>query len=142
VTVPEPIPAVPIAREYIGMRLNVAVTEVFFVIVTGMVLPEPETSPDQPTKVLPAAGVAVNVTTVPLAYVAALGLLVNVPEPLPAVPTLRVYIGMTSNVAVTEVFFMIVTGMVLAEPETSPDQPANVLPDAGVAVNVTTVPLA
>jgi len=52
------------------LRLNVAVTEVFFVIVTGMFLPVPKASPDQATNVLSAAGVAVKVTTVPLAYVA------------------------------------------------------------------------
>jgi hypothetical protein len=49
------------------MALNVAVTDVFPVIVTFTLLAAPEAPPDQPAKVLPLAGTAVNVTTVPLA---------------------------------------------------------------------------
>ena len=68
-------------------------------IVTVQVLPVTlQLEPVQPAKDEPAAGVAVNVTTVPLAnddvHVAPqlmpAGLLVTVPEPAPALPTLKV----------------------------------------------------
>jgi hypothetical protein len=49
------------------MTLNVAVTVVFPAILTLTLFAEPEAPPDQPAKVLPLAGTAVNVTTVPLA---------------------------------------------------------------------------
>src|SRR6267142_1898970 len=74
---------------------KVAVTEAVALIVTTQV-PLPEQPPPlQPVKVEPAAGVAVKVTAVPLAYGAAhvapqampAGLLVTVPAPAPALLT-------------------------------------------------------
>ena len=64
--------------------LNVAVTVVFPVIVTFTLVAEPAAPPDQPANVLPVFGVAVKVTTVPLAYEAAEGLTLTVPEPIPS----------------------------------------------------------
>jgi hypothetical protein len=58
----------------------------------------PEQAPDQPVKIEPASALAVRVTVDPRANAAEqlppqlipAGLLVTVPEPLPALPTVRV----------------------------------------------------
>ena len=65
VTVPLPVPAVLTARVKVGMK--VAVTMLAVVKVTAQA-PVPEQPPPlQPAKTDPTAGVAVKVTTVPLA---------------------------------------------------------------------------
>jgi hypothetical protein len=73
-----------------------------------VLLPPPP--PPQPSKVLPAAGVAVNVTTVPFVKLKVhtapqlipAGLLVTVPLPLPVLVTVNVRMTVAAlNVAVT-----------------------------------------
>jgi hypothetical protein len=76
--------------------LNVAVTEAAALIVTEQA-PAPVHAPLQPAKVAPLPGVAINVTTVPLAKFAVHvvpqlmpdGLLVTVPLPVPASVTVN-----------------------------------------------------
>jgi hypothetical protein len=113
-------------------------------------VPVPEHPPPlQPVKVEPAAGVAVKVTAVPLAYAAAhvapqeipAGLLVTVPVPAPALLTVNVKVW-TAKVAVTVVAALSVTVHVPVPEQPPPLQPVNVEPAAGVAVKVTAVPLA
>jgi len=65
VTVPLPVPAVLTARVKVGMK--VAVTVVAAVRVTAQEPVPVQPTPLQPAKTDPAAGVAVKVTTVPLA---------------------------------------------------------------------------
>src|SRR3989442_907034 len=101
VRVPEIVaPAVGVMMEAAGgvMSVNVAVTVVAALRVTGQA-PGPEQPPPvQPLKVEPAAGAAVSVTAVPLAKLAAqvapqvmpAGLLVTVPAPVPALETVSV----------------------------------------------------
>src|SRR5207247_3710196 len=92
------------------VRAKVAVTVVAALRVTVQV-PVPEQPPPvQPVKVEPAAGVAVNVTEVPLAKLAVhvapqlipAGALVTVPLPVPAGVTVRVKVC-SVKVAVTVV---------------------------------------
>src|SRR5439155_10970033 len=97
----------------VGVKLctaKVAVTVVAAPSVTVQV-PVPEQLPPlQPVKVEPAAGAAVKVTAVPLAYVAAqvapqampAGALVTVPVPAPVLLTVSVKVC-TAKVAVTVV---------------------------------------
>jgi hypothetical protein len=106
-------------------------------------------APLQPVNVDPVAAAAVSVTEVPLAYCAEQvapqsmpdGELVAVPDPVPALVTVRVCGGGgTSNVAVTERAWSIVTTHVPVPLQPPPLQPLNVEPPAAVAVSVTTVP--
>ena len=69
------------------------------------------------------------------------GLLVTFPLPVPVLLTVRVYRVVAVKVAVTVRAWDIVTWQVPA-PLHDPLQPANFEPLAGVAVKVTTVPLA
>ena len=109
-------------------------------------VPPPEQAPLHPAKVDPAAGVAVNVTTVPLAKFALqvpgqlmpAGALLIEPEPEPACVTESAKVT-TLKVAVTDCAEFMVT-LQLPVPEQAPLHPAKVAPAAGVAVNVTTVP--
>src|SRR5207253_2969690 len=112
--------------------------------------PVPEQPPPaQPVKVEPAAGVAVNVTVVPLAKLAEqvapqlipAGALVTVPLPVPALLTVSAKVG-RAKVAVTVVAALRVTVQVPVPEQPPPVQPVKVEPAAGVAVSVTTVPLA
>lgn len=130
--------------------LNVAVTVVLLVRVTTHV-PVPEQSPpDHPPNVEPVLGTAVSVTEVPLAKLAVQfepqlipsGELVTVPLPDPDNVTVRVgpLVAAVLNVAVTDV---VADAMMLQVPvpeHPPPDHPANVEPDAGVAVSATAVP--
>src|SRR5437899_921839 len=119
--------------------------------VTGIVQgPVPEHPPPvQPVKVEPAAGVAVSVTAVPLAKLAVhvapqvmpAGALVTVPLPAPAGVTVRVKVC-TVKVAVTVVAAETVTTHDPVPEHPPPFQSVKVEPAAGVAVNVTAVPLA
>jgi hypothetical protein len=63
VTVPVPVPARVTVSMYVLIRLNTAVQVMLEFIVT---LPLAQAVPDHPAKVLPALGVAVRFTTVPL----------------------------------------------------------------------------
>ena len=150
VTEPVPFPAFEtVSVRGDGGAVNVAVTEWLAPIVSVHV-PVPEQSPVQPAKVLPAAGVAVRMTTVPEVKLAEHvepqlipgGLLVTVPVPLPALDTSRVRCSPDDvvNVAVTEWSRSIVSVHVPV-PAQSPDHPTNVKPGEADAVNVTTVPL-
>jgi hypothetical protein len=149
VTVPEPLPASVTVR--IGaatFTLNVAVTDVFaFSVNTHEAVPVQ--APDHPANVDPAIAVAVRVTFDPAAKSALqllpqlipVGALVTVPEPVPARETLSTgRAAAVLNVAVAEVFALNDTVHVPV-PLQAPDQPANVDPEAGVAVRVTEVPL-
>src|SRR5439155_649690 len=111
--------------------------------------PGPEQPPPlQPVKVEPAAGVAVNVTAVPLAKLAVqvrpqlipTGALVTVPLPVPALLTVSATVG-RAKVAVTVVAALRVTVQVPVPEHPPPLQPVKVEPAAGVAVSVTAVPL-
>src|SRR5207249_6592909 len=126
-----------------------AVTVVAAESVTVQV-PVPEQAPPvQPVKVKPAAGVAVNVTAVPLVKLAEqvrpqlipTGALVTVPLPVPALLTVSATVG-RAKVAVTVVAALRVTVQVPVPEHPPPLQPVKVEPAAGVAVNVTAVPLA
>ncbi len=112
--------------------------------------PVPEHAPDHPANSEPLAGVAVSVTLVPSVKLAEqvlpqsmpAGLLVTEPEPVPARDTDNVDSpggGGTLNVADT-VRACVIDTVQVPVPEQAPDQPAKVLPVAGVAVSVTLVP--
>jgi hypothetical protein len=96
--------------------VNVAVTLVFEVRVTTQVPVPVQPPPDQPENVDPAAGVADNVTDVPLVNGAEqvepqlmpAGLLVTVPDPLPDLLTVKVG-PVVLKVAVTVVLAFSVT---------------------------------
>jgi len=112
-------------------------------------VPVPEQPPPlQPVKVEPAAGVAVSVTTVPLAKLAEqvapqlipAGELVTVPLPVPAGVTVRVKVC-GEKVAVTVVAAETVTTQVPVPVQPPPLQPLKADPAAGAAVSVTAVPL-
>jgi hypothetical protein len=129
-------------------ELNVAVTAVAAVIVTVQV-PVPSHGALQPVNVDPVAGVAVNVTWVPLAKLAEqvgmqlmpAGVLVTVPVPLPASVTVSAkFVVPPPKFAVTVVAAVIVTVHVPV-PSHGALHPVNVEPVAGFAVNVTCVPL-
>ncbi len=97
VTVPLPTPALLTVSVKVW-RANVAVTVVAALIVTVQVAVPEQLPPLQPEKVEPAAGAAVKVTEVPLAYAAAqvvpqampAGVLVTVPLPVPVLLTVSV----------------------------------------------------
>ena len=110
-------------------------------------VPVPEQPPpSQPRKVEPAAGVAVKVTTEPglkealqvFPQMMPAGEDVTVPRPVPNL--VRVKTAVLPKVAVTAVALFIVTVHVPVPEQPPPDQPVNMEPAAGVAVNVTTVP--
>ncbi len=104
--------------------------------------------PLQPLKVEPMAGMAVSITTVPLAKLAEqvapqvmpAGELVTVPLPLPALLTVSAKLGRL-KVAVTVVAAETVTTQVPVPEHPPPLQPLKVEPVAGLAVSVTAVPL-
>jgi len=118
-------------------------------IVTVHVVAEPEQAPLQPENALPAAGTAVSVTRVPLANVwlhplepaqlMPAGLEVTVPLP-PTVTCSVSFCTTAAKLAPTLSAAFIVTVQVGALPEHAPVQPTKVLPDAGAADSVTTVP--
>src|SRR5438094_943514 len=148
VTVPLPVPALLTVSAKLG-TLKVAVTVVPAETATTHV-PVPEHPPPlQPVKVEPAAGAAVSVTAVPLVKLAEqvtpqvipAGVLVTVPMPVPALQTVRTKVC-DAKVAVTVVAAETVTTHVPVPEQPPPLQPLKVEPAAGVAVSVTTVPLA
>src|SRR2546425_8145241 len=146
VTVPEPVPAAVTVSANVGAKVAVTVVAAESVIVH---VPVPEQPPPlQPVKAEPAAGLALRVTTVPLAklaeqvapHVIPAGLLVTVPAPVPALETVSANVG--AKVAVTVVAAESVTTHVPVPLQPPPLQPVKVEPAAGVALKVTTVPLA
>jgi len=148
VTVPDPVPALLTVSVNV-CSAKVAVTVCAALIVTVQVLPVPvQTPPLQPVNVEPAAGVAVNVTAVPLANGAEhevphempAGALVTVPDPVPVLDSVSVK-GCSVNVAVTDCAAFTVMVQVPVPVQPPPLQPENVEPAVGVAVNVTAVPV-
>ena len=141
-----PLPGRP-ATTMVSMNtgLNVALTDCAPLITTVQLPVPPHPPPLHPTKAKPAAGAADSVTLVPLLKLALqVGgqlippeLLVTVPDPATVTVNGKVT---TPNVAVTAVAAFIVT-MQLPVPEHAPLHPAKLVPDAGVAVSVTIVPL-
>ena len=128
--------------------MKVAVTEVAEVRSTVQV-PVPWHAPDQPAKVEPASGVAVNTIDVPLLKLAEQvdpqlmpeGALATVPVPVPASLTLNcTEEGLRVKFAVTDAAAVRLT-VQLPVPWQAPDQPLKVDPEAGVAVSTTAVPL-
>ena len=124
--------------------LNVAVTERAVSIKSEQVAPVQ--SPVQPTNVEKSEGVGVSVTSVPKSKTPKQVSPQKIPagdevtEPGPVVVTesvrvVRVKVAVTVDADVT-----VTTHVPL--PVHAPDQPANVEPVAGVAISVTTVPLA
>ena len=122
-------------------------TVVFAPSVTVQVLVPEQPPPLQLVKVEPAVGVAVRVTTVPLANEAEhdapqampVGALVTVPLPAPLGLTVSVKSGTKVAVTVVSAPSVTVHGPVPAQPP--PLQPVNVEPPAGAAVRVTAVPV-
>jgi hypothetical protein len=145
VTVPEPEPDFDTFKVNVGITSNRAVTFRAVVMETVHVL-VPRHAPVQPTNRDPGEGVAVSLTVVLSAYVAEQVLpqlmpptfVVTVPEPEPDFDTLRRYVGMTSNRAVTFRAVVMETVHVLV-PRHAPVQPTNRDPGEGVALNVTRV---
>ena len=131
------------------LLVNVAVTDFAPVIDTLHCFELPLQAPDQPVKVDLFAGVAVSVTSVPAAkeceQVAPQsmpgGLDITRPLPLPIFVTLSVY-PVAVNVAVTDFAPVIDTLHCFELPLQAPDQPVKVDLFAGVAVSVTSVPVA
>jgi hypothetical protein len=150
VIVPAPDPALVMASVYICV--NVAVTDLAAFMVTVHEALVPEQSPDQLEKTDPASGVAINVTDTLLAYEAEqvapqlipLGVEVTVPVPDPALLMVSVntWGGIGVNIAVTDLVVSMVTVQGPVPVQTPPDQPKKTVSAAGVAVNVTDVPLA
>src|SRR5213593_908644 len=148
VIVPVPAPlGLTVSVKVCTAKVAVTVVAVLRVMVQ---VPVPEQPPPlQPVKVEPAAGAAVKVTAVPLAYVAAQvapheipgGALVTVPAPAPVLLTVSVKVC-TAKVAVTVVAALRVTEQVPVPEQPPPLQPVKVEPAAGAAVKVTAVPLA
>ena len=151
VTVPSPLPclfAVSVTRsEAARSNCGNAVTSLLSVMMHGLLAPH-GMFPDQPVSVDPAAGVPVNVTTVPVGNAATHvgpqsmpgGWLVTVPNPVPIFCTVRFDVPTGGlNVAVTDRFTSITTEQ--SAPLQSPVQPAKVDPGAAVAVKVTELPV-
>jgi hypothetical protein len=133
-----------------GAAVKVAVTLFAASIVTLQLLLELGQAPPQPPNVLPLAGVAVSVTTVPdvsdaehvPGHEMPPTLDDTLPVPVPPVATESVKLGGVtgaSNVAVTLRAALIVT-VHAPVPVQAPLQSANVLPFVGVAVSRTVVP--
>jgi hypothetical protein len=132
-----------------GLELKVALTDFAASMVT-LQAPVPLQAPLQPANVEPESGTAVKLTTVPLAKLAEHvvpqeipeGVLVTVPVPAPLLATVRVKgPGFAVKFALTDFAASMVT-LQAPVPLQAPLQPANVEPESGTAVKLTTVPLA
>jgi hypothetical protein len=144
VTVPVPLPARTIVREFCG-GAKVAVTVVAADIVTVQVLVPEQPPPDQPANTDPVAAVAVKTTLAPALKGAAqvapqvipAGAEVTDPVPVPALVTVNVFCPLV-NVAVTAASPALrLTEQVPVPVQPPPDQPAKVEPVAAVAVRTT-----
>ena len=134
-------------RPAVAAVLKVAVTDDAAERVTLQVL-VPLHAPDHPAKLAPASGIAVSTMAVPLAKFALhvvpqsipAGLLVTEPVPVPVFCTVsaKFVTGAGLNVAVTDALAESVT-LQPDVPLHAPDQPANVEPEFGVALNATAV---
>ena len=131
------------------VELKFALTDFAASMVT-LQAPVPLQAPLQLANVEPESGVAVKLTTVPLAKLAEHvvpqeipeGVLVTVPVPAPLLATVRVKgPGFAVKFALTDFAASMVTLQAPVPLQASP-QPANVKPESGVAVKLTTVPLA
>src|SRR5207245_6842887 len=146
VTVRAPVPALVRVSAKVGANVAVTVVAAESVIVHAPVPEQPP--PVHPVKAEPLAGLAVRVTTVPLAKLAVhvapqvipAGLLVTVPAPVPALATLSGSVA--AKVAVTVVAAESVIVHVPVPEQPPPLQPVKAEPAAGLALRVTTVPLA
>src|ERR1041385_5439082 len=132
-----------------GIALKVAPTDFAASMVT-LHAPVPLQEPLQPADVEPVSGVAAKFTTAPFAKLAEhvvpqeipAGELVTVPVPVPLLATVRVKgPGFAVKVALTDFAASMVT-LHAPVPLQAPPQPANVEPESGAAVKLTTVPLA
>src|SRR2546425_1495328 len=135
-----------------GNPENLATTDWAAILVAAQ-LPVPlHPAPLHAVNADPLAGVAVRVTTAPLANDALhvvpqlipTGLLVTVPPPLPVLVTVSVYVCVyvCVKLALTDCAALIVTTQLPVPLHPAPLQPVNADPLAGAAVKVTDVPLA
>src|SRR6185312_14623895 len=131
-----------------GLELKVALTDFAASMVT-LHAPVPLQAPPQPANAEPVSGVAVKLTTVPLAKLAEHvvpqeipgGVLVTVPVPVPLLATVREKgPGLAVKFALTDFAASMVT-LHAPVPLQAPLQPAKVEPESGVAVKFTTAPL-
>jgi hypothetical protein len=131
-----------------GVELKFALTDFAASMVT-LQAPVPLQAPLQPARVEPESGAAVKLTTVPLAKLAEHvapqeipeGVLVTVPVPVPFLVTVRVKgPGFAVKFALTDFAASMVT-LQAPVPLQAPPQPANVEPESGATVKLTTVPL-
>ena len=126
------------------MAVNTAVTAVSAFTVARHV-PVPLQAPVQPSKVEPAAGVAVRVTAVPngkarvqvAPHVMPAGLLVTAPVPVPLRATVST--GLIAEKAAPAAVAAVMVREQVPVPLHAPVQPVKVEPAAGVAVSVTAV---
>jgi LEA14-like dessication related protein len=132
-----------------GAELKFALTD-FAASIMTLQPPVPLQAPLQPANVEPESGVAVKLTTVPLAKFAEHvvpqeipgGELATVPVPVPLFATVRVKgAELAVKFALTDFAASMVT-LHAPVPLQAPLQPANVEPESGVAVKLTTVLLA
>jgi hypothetical protein len=131
-----------------GFELKVALTD-FAASMVMLQAPVPLQAPPQPANVEPESGVTAKLTTVPLEKFTEHvvpqeipeGVLVTVPVPVPLLDTARVKgPGFAVKFALTDFAASMVT-LQAPVPLHAPLQPANVEPESGAAVKLTTVPL-
>jgi hypothetical protein len=149
ITLPLPVPFLVSDRENFVWELSELNVALQVLATSIIIFPVLHPVPLQPAKVEPATGVAVRVVSVRFANDAEQvlpqlmpeGLLVTVPLPVPFFVIDRIEFGWTGcglKVAVqVRATFMVVTPLL----QLVPLHPPNVEPTAGVAVNVTRVPL-
>lgn len=126
---------------------NVGVT-VLLACRVSLHVPVPVHRPDHPAKVLPASGVGVNTTAVPLGKLAVqlpgqsipAGVLVTAPAPVPTLFTVSWMGAIVLKVAVTDVAAFREMVQVVLVPLQPPDHAANLEPDLAAAVSLTDVP--
>jgi hypothetical protein len=141
-----PVPVFVTVNPYTAVKL--AVADRAIVMVTVHVGAEPRQAPLQPVKLEPLAGVAVSTTAVPDTNCSAqsapqampAGAEVTEPLPVPAVATVSVNVAV--KIAVTDCAVVIVTVHGPAALVHAPLQPLKIEPTLGVAVSVTSVPVA
>ncbi len=148
VTVPLP-PTVTCSESFCAAAAKLAPTLWGAFIVSVQVEALPEQAPVHPTKVLPDAGAADNVTAVPLAYdwlhvpglVQLMPARFEVTEPAPPTVTCSGSIC-TAGAKLAETFSVALPTIMHCGtvPEHAPPHPTNVCPDAGAAIRVTVVP--